>query len=124
MENALTYLPELDDSELVYVNSLFANMTNDQAQQFAIVYRARRKDPQMILILTLIGFFGVAGINRIMLNQVGMGILYLLTAGLCFIGVIIDLVNYRKMTAEYNQNQAYLVAQLIQTNSTGSMSAQ
>lgn len=124
MANALTYLPELDDSELVYVNSLFANMTNDQAQQFAMVYRARRKDPQMILILTLIGFFGVAGINRIMLNQVGMGILYLLTAGLCFIGVIIDLVNYRKMTAEYNQNQAYLVAQLIQTNSTGSMSAQ
>ncbi|GMV52615.1 MAG: TM2 domain-containing protein [Chlorobi bacterium] len=124
MANALTYLPELDDSELVYVNSLFANMTNDQAQQFAMVYRARRKDPQMILILTLIGFFGVAGINRIMLNQVGMGILYFLTAGLCFIGVIIDLVNYRKMTAEYNQNQAYLVAQLIQTNSTGSMSAQ
>jgi len=124
MANALTYLPELDDSELVYVNSLFANMTNDQAQQFAMVYRARRKDPQMILILTLIGFLGVAGINRIMLNQVGMGILYLLTAGLCFIGVIIDLVNYRKMTAEYNQNQAYLVAQLIQTNSTGSMSAQ
>lgn len=124
MANALTYLPELDDSELVYVNSLFANMTNDQAQQFAMVYRVRRKDPQMILILTLIGFFGVAGINRIMLNQVGMGILYFLTAGLCFIGVIIDLVNYRKMTAEYNQNQAYLVAQLIQTNSTGSMSAQ
>ena len=124
MANALTYLPELDDSELVYVNSLFANMTNDQAQQFAMVYRARRKDPQMILILTLIGFFGVAGINRIMLNQVGMGILYFLTAGLCFIGVIIDLVNYRKMTAEFNQNQAYLVAQLIQTNSTGSMSAQ
>ena len=71
MANALTYLPELDDSELVYVNSLFANMTNDQAQQFAMVYRARRK-----------------------------------------------------MTAEYNQHQAYLVAQLIQTNSTGSMSAQ
>ena len=42
-----------------------------------------------------------------------MGILYLLTGGLCFIGTIIDLVNYQKMAFESNRKVADEVAVLI-----------
>ena len=61
----------------------------------------------MILILTLIGFFGFAGLHRFILGQIGLGILYLLTAGLCFIGTIVDLVNYKSLAYEYNVRIAH-----------------
>ncbi len=115
MANVFQFLPDLDGEELAYVNKLLSPMTDAQAQQFAMMYRARRKDPQMILILTLIGFLGFAGIQRFVLNQIGMGILYLLTFGLCYIGIIVDLVNYRKLANDYNQQQAYEVATLMRT---------
>lgn len=115
MANVFQYLPDLDGDELAYVNMILADMTDEQAQQFAMMYRSRRKDPQMILLLTLVGFLGFAGINRFVLNQIGMGIIYLLTAGFCFVGIIIDLVNYRKLASEYNQQQAYDVANLMRS---------
>lgn len=115
MANVFQFLPDLDGEELAYINVLIAPMTEQQAQQFTLMYRSRRKDPQMILILTLIGFLGFAGIQRFVTNQIGMGILYLLTSGLCFIGTIVDLVNYRKIAGEYNQQQAYEVATLMRS---------
>lgn len=117
MANVFQYLPDLDGDEFAYVNMIVGPMTDEQAQIFTSMYRARRKDPQMIMILTLIGFFGFAGINRFVLGQIGMGVLYFFTAGLCFIGIIIDLVNYRKVTSEYNQQQAYEVANLMRAMS-------
>lgn len=122
MANVFQYLPDLDGDEFAYVNMLVGPMTEEQAQIFTSMYRARRKDPQMILILTLIGFFGFAGVNRFVLGQIGMGILYFFTAGLCFIGIIIDLVNYRKVTSEYNQQQAYEVANLMRSMSSNAAS--
>jgi TM2 domain-containing membrane protein YozV len=115
MANVFQYLPDLDGDELAYVNMLVAPMTEEQAQQFTMMYRSRRKDPQMILLLTLVGFLGFAGIQRFVLNQIGMGIVYLLTFGFCYIGVIVDLVNYRKLASEYNQQQAYEFANLMRT---------
>jgi TM2 domain-containing membrane protein YozV len=47
----------------------------------------------------------VAGVQRFILGQIGMGILYFFTAGLCFVGTIIDLLNYKKMALEFNQSQ-------------------
>jgi len=37
-------------------------------------------------------FFGYLGVHRFMKGDIGMGILYLLTGGLCGIGVLIDLI--------------------------------
>ena len=106
MANVLDILPELQGDELTYVQHLIKEMDDEKAKRFANVYRARRKNPQEILILTVIGFLGIAGIQRIVLNQVGMGILYFFTVGLCYIGTIIDLINYQKLTFEYNQQVA------------------
>ncbi|KEO73952.1 TM2 domain-containing protein [Anditalea andensis] len=107
MANVLRHLPELEGMELGYIQGILKNMNDEQANMFAQVYRARRKDSQMILILTLIGFFGFAGLHRFILGQIGLGILYLLTAGLCFIGTIVDLVNYKSLAYEYNVRIAH-----------------
>ena len=56
----------------------------------------------MILITALLGFVGFAGIHRFIIGHIGMGILYFFTAGLCFVGTIIDAVNYKDLTLEYN----------------------
>jgi TM2 domain-containing membrane protein YozV len=81
--------------------------------QFANVYRTRRRDPQIILLVTLAGFVGIAGIQRFITDQVGLGILYFLTGGICLIGTIIDLVNYKNIAFEYNQKQANQIAMMV-----------
>jgi TM2 domain-containing membrane protein YozV len=106
MANVLRHLPELEGMELGYIQGLMKSM-DEEASLFAQVYRARRKDPQMILILTLLGFFGFAGLHRFILGQIGLGILYLLTIGLCFIGTIVDLVNYKSLAYEFNIKMAH-----------------
>jgi TM2 domain-containing membrane protein YozV len=110
MANVLELLPEIMGEEQMYISSLIKNMDDKQAQQFANVYRTRRKDPQTILLVTLVGFLGISGIQRFLTDQVGMGILYLFTGGICMIGTIIDLVNHKKIAFEYNQKQANQIA--------------
>ncbi|MDO9254320.1 MAG: TM2 domain-containing protein [Bacteroidales bacterium] len=100
--NLYQMMPELDMQEMTYVDSITKNYTDQQMLNFANFYRSRRRDPQMILLATLAGFLGFAGIQRFLTDQIGMGILYFFTVGLCFIGTIIDLINYRQMALEYN----------------------
>jgi TM2 domain-containing membrane protein YozV len=110
MANVLELLPEIMGEEQMYISGLLKNMDDKQAMQFANVYRTRRKDPQTILLVTLVGFLGISGIQRFITDQVGLGILYLFTCGICMIGTIIDLVNYKKIAFEYNQRQANQIA--------------
>jgi hypothetical protein len=44
------------------------------------------------LICCCIGFISLGGIHRFLTGHVGIGILYLLTGGCCYIGTIIDLI--------------------------------
>jgi TM2 domain-containing membrane protein YozV len=71
------------------------------------VYASKRRNPQDILLATLAGFLGVSGIQRFMTDQIGMGIVYFFTAGFCFIGTIVDLINYKSIANEYNQKMAF-----------------
>jgi TM2 domain-containing membrane protein YozV len=113
MPNIFQLLPSLEGEEMTYVQSLINDMSDTQAQQFAMAYSARRKDPTTILILALVGFVGFAGIHRFMINHIGLGILYFFTAGLCFIGTIVDLVNHRKLAFEYNSVVAQQVSLMV-----------
>ena len=113
MANVMQLLPELEGDEMMIMAGMMKDMTDAQAAQFAYAYRSRRKDPQTILLLTLLGFVGIAGVQRFILDQIGMGLLYLFTAGFCWIGTIIDLVNYRRLTVEYNQKHAHQLAVMI-----------
>ena len=113
MAKVINVLPELTGEEMVYVQKLIADFDDEKAKSFATVFRARRKDPMLILVLTLVGFLGFAGIQRMVVDQIGMGILYLLTLGLCFVGTIVDLVNYQKMAFEYNRRMADEVVTML-----------
>ncbi len=113
MANVMQFLPELEGDEMLIVAGVIKDLTDEQATQFAYAYRSRRKDPQTILLLTLLGFIGIAGVQRFVLDQIGMGLLYLFTAGFCWIGTIIDLVNYKKLAVEYNHKHAHQLAVMI-----------
>ena len=106
-------LPNLDPEEAVFIQNSTKQLSDDDFNQFIMIYKGKRRDPQLILITTLLGFVVVAGVQRFLVNQIGMGILYLLTAGLCFVGTIIDLINYKKMALEYNQQMITESLQLM-----------
>lgn len=100
-------LPEADPVEVNYLQSISTNWTEDQKRNFMIAYSAQRTKPSIILITGLVGgLLGVAGIHRFIMGQIGMGILYLLTGGLCLVGTIIDAVNHKKLASEYNMSNA------------------
>lgn len=63
MPNVMQLLPEIDSEEMVYLQGLLKDFSDQQAQQFAMMYRSRRRDPQTILLVTLVGFLGIAGIQ-------------------------------------------------------------
>lgn len=113
MANLLDYLPELEGDEAAYISQMLKQMDEETAEKFSKVYRARRKDPQIILFSALAGFLGIAGVHRLIIGHIGMGILYLLTGGLCVIGTIVDLINYKNLAFEYNRNVAQEVRSMI-----------
>ena len=96
------HLSNVTPEELVTINSRTQGFSEDQLIQFCMIYNSKRKDPQMVLLLCLIGLFGVAGIHRFVIGHIGMGILYFFTAGLCFIGTIVDAINHKELALEYN----------------------
>jgi TM2 domain-containing membrane protein YozV len=100
------HMPELEGDEMQYINRLLNDIPEDKIETFVRVYEARRKDPMLLLVFALIGFFGIAGIHRFFVGHIGMGILYFLTAGLCFIGTIVDMINYKNFAFEYNRKIA------------------
>jgi len=114
MARIIDVLPELTGEEMLFVQSLVSTMDDERAQRFAMLYRNRRRDPMLIMVLTLVGLVGFAGLQRFLTDQIGMGVLYFFTAGLCLIGTIVDLVNYQKIAFEYNQRIAREAVALVQ----------
>ncbi len=100
------YIPGIEGEEMMFLQSLLKDLPENHLQTFATIYNGKRRKTDIILITTLVGFFGFAGIQRFLLNQIGMGILYFFTIGLCLIGTIVDLVNHKKLAYEYNQTAA------------------
>lgn len=98
----LQYLNDVTPEELVTINSRTKGFSDNELTHFCMIYRSKRKDPQTILLLCLLGLIGISGIHRFVIGHTGMGILYFFTAGLCLIGTIVDAVNHKDLTIEYN----------------------
>lgn len=109
----LINLRGMGPEEYAYLQQVLNGMDQRQAQSFVMFYSGKRKSTQDILLFTLLGFLGVAGIQRFVVGQVGMGILYIVTCGLCFIGTIVDLINHKSITNDYNQKVAYEAMQMV-----------
>ena len=104
--NISHYLPELDEPERSLVERATLGMSEINVQQFAMAYRARRKDPKTVLLLAVIGVVAVPGLHRFALGQIGVGFLYLLTYGLLLFGTITDIVRHKELAFNYNRQIA------------------
>ncbi|WP_293302597.1 TM2 domain-containing protein [Pedobacter sp. UBA4863] len=111
-QNFMT-LPGISPQEYSYLQSATQGFNEQQLRTFLMVYAGKRKNPSDILLFTLLGFLGFAGIQRFVVGQIGMGILYILTCGLCFIGTIIDLINHKQITFEHNQRMVFESMQMV-----------
>lgn len=99
----MSLLYDTTPEELIQIDVNTKGFSSEQLQQFVMIYRTKRKDPQTILLCCLLGLVFLAGLHRFIMGQIGMGILYLFTGGLCFIGTIVDAINHKELALEYNQ---------------------
>ena len=100
-------LPGITPQEYTYLQTATNGLNEQQLRTFLMIYSGKRKSPSDILLFTLLAFVGVAGVQRFVTGQIGMGILYLFTGGLCLIGTIVDLINHKDLAFEHNQRMAF-----------------
>ena len=105
-QNPYMAFPGITPEEMSFIQRATADLNDDQKRYFYMLYAGRRKNSQDVLLCTLLGFIGVAGVQRFVLGEVVMGVLYFFTAGFCFIGTIVDLINHKSMTMDYNRTMA------------------
>ena len=110
MADVLKYMPELEGQEMDYVHDLVVGMNNSEAYAFASEYWEERKEPVHFLLLSLLGCFGVAGLQRFYAGQTWLGIAYFLTIGFCLIGTIVDAVNHKHIAFAHNRRKAHKIA--------------
>ena len=77
-------------------------LTAMDESKFVMLQTIDLKDPTTVLLVSI--FLGGLGIDRFMLGDIGMGILKLLTCGVCGILTIIDWFTISKKTKELNFN--------------------
>jgi len=113
-QKILAMIPDVTPEEMMFLVNVMSGLNDENIDQFLFVYKGKRKGTQEVMLMTLVGFLGIAGIQRFMLKQIGMGIIFLLTIGFCYIGTIVDLINHKSLAAEYNQQMAIESMQLMQ----------
>ena len=91
------YLPA---EKIVFVKEKLKNIDEGR---FTLVSSVEFKDPTTILLVSI--FLGSLGIDRFMLGDTGMGVLKLLTGGVCGILTIVDWFSIQKKTKEANFNK-------------------
>ena len=106
-------LKGITPEEFLFVEKVMDGMSPPEAHNFVLFYSGKRQNPTELLLFTLLGFFIVAGVQRFLTGQIGMGILYLLTGGLCLVGTIVDAINYKSLAFEYNRKLAIECAQMV-----------
>jgi TM2 domain-containing membrane protein YozV len=111
-QNPYMAFPGITPEEMGFLQQGTAELNESQKKYFYMVYSDKRKSAQDVLIFCLVGLFLVPGLQRFIVGQIGMGLLYLFTVGLCFIGSIVDLINYKSLADEYNRKMAFESFQL------------
>ncbi len=116
-QNAYMGLPGISPEELGFLQQATTELNESQQKYFYMSYSGKRKSPQDVLIFCIVGLFLLPGLQRFIVGQIGMGVLYLFTVGLCFIGSIVDLVNHKSLALEYNRKMAYESYQIAKMSS-------
>ena len=111
--NVLPQLASLDLAEANGLAPILQGMSEDQQAQFLSIYLSKRRDPILILVCTLVGFVGFAGLQRLITDRIGLGLLYFFTGGFLLVGTIIDLFRYKSIAEAYNAKIAYQTASIL-----------
>ena len=106
-QNTYNGFESMTMDEYSFIHHASAGLSNNQMQTFMLVYNSRRKNPNDILLATLLGFLGLAGVQRFMTGKYLSGFLYLITGGFFGIGTIVDLFTYKSIANDYNRHLAY-----------------
>ena len=94
--NSARYFPE---ASIPAIRQTLEGLSPDKASQ---VLAMEYKDPTIALCLSLICFFGVSGIDRFYIGDIGLGVGKLITGGGCGIWALIDLFLIMGATKEKN----------------------
>ncbi|MEZ4883436.1 MAG: TM2 domain-containing protein [Chitinophagales bacterium] len=111
MKSLMKQFPSIKTIELGYVEQLVRGFDQEEMELFSERYKSQRYSPRFILVMNLLAFIGIAGVQRFLLGQIGMGIAYVLTWGFLGVGVIYDILKHKEMTLDYNEKVAFEVAQ-------------
>ena len=106
-------LPGITPQEYSYLQTATNGLSEQQLRTFLMIYSGKRKNPSDMLLFCIIGLFLLPGLQRFIIGQIGMGILYLFTIGLCFIGSIVDVVNHKELAFEHNQRMVFESLQMV-----------
>lgn len=96
----MTNQKNFPQEKIMLLKEKLATIDDDK---FSMISMVELKSPTTNLILSL--FFGGLGVDRFMLGDTGMGVLKLLTGGVCGILSIIDWFTIQNKTKEYNFNK-------------------
>lgn len=86
-------------SKIMYLKEKLAAIDDSK---FSLISTIELKDPTTVFLISL--FLGPLGIDRFMIGETGMGVLKLLTVGLCGILTIADLFTISNKAKELNFN--------------------
>jgi len=106
-QNMYMVFPGITPAEATFLHQNMETLSDSQKERFLAAYSVKRKDPHNILLLTVVGTLGIAGLQRFATGQIILGFLYLFTCGFFWIGTILDLINYKNIAAGYNHKMAY-----------------
>ncbi len=90
------YFPE---EKITYIMS---KLEETPEEKLPLISSLDLKDPSTMLLISI--FLGTLGIDRFFMGETGMGVLKLLTTGLCGILTIFDWVTISKKVKERNYN--------------------
>lgn len=113
LDSQFMALPGITPQEYSYLQTATNGLNEQQLRTFLMIYSGKRKSPSDILLFCIIGLFLVPGLQRFIVGQIGMGILYLVTLGLCFIGSIVDIINHKDLAFEHNQRMVFESLQMV-----------
>ncbi|WP_094568900.1 TM2 domain-containing protein [Mucilaginibacter xinganensis] len=116
-QNPHLAFPGITPEEMGFLQQGTADLNEEQKKYFYMIYTSKRKNPQDLLLFTLLGFVVVAGVQRFVVGQIGMGLLYLFTGGFCLIGTIVDLINNKTLANDFNRKMAYESYQMAKMRS-------
>jgi TM2 domain-containing membrane protein YozV len=96
---------------------LCEGMTDQQKFLFQSQYAAARKDRVVLLVISI--FLGGLGIDRFLVGDIGLGLLKLLTGGICGLFWIVDWFLIMGRVDDLNRRKAGEIAMAIKMSGAG-----